>query len=94
MDIGQTVYIGYVTSNTAYDSGDTTGTFEDANSFEINEKTGSWTSTPNKANFTLPNVPAGLVRITWRTNTLYNASLTNTTCWLYIDNVKVRIKSN
>lgn len=92
-DQGQTVQVGYVTTSAALSSGNDEGTFDSANSFQTNEKTGSWTSTPNNATFTLPNVPAGLVRITWRTNTLKNASPTNTTCWLYIDNVKVRIKS-
>ena len=90
-DVGQTFYVGYVTSTKAYKSEDSDGTFEDKNSYYFNEKTGSFDSTPNNDTYVLSNVPTGTVRISWRTVIEYNAGLTNTTCWLYIDNVKVQI---
>lgn len=90
-DVGQTFYLGYVTSTKAYGSGADDGTFESQNSYYFNEKTGSYDSTPNTDTYVLNNVPTGVVRITWRTKIESNAGLTNTTCWLYIDNVKVQI---
>ncbi|MGN0190085.1 MAG: hypothetical protein ACI39U_00365 [Candidatus Cryptobacteroides sp.] len=91
-NVGQTVNIGYVTSDTAYSSGSTTGTY--SSDFYIKEYTGSYESTPNSATYVLPSVPEGLVRISWRSVIEHKAGASNTTCWLYIDNVKVRIKSN
>ena len=93
-DQGQTVKVGYVTTSAALSSGNKEGNFDSANSFQTNEKTGSWESTPNNSVITLTNVPTGVVRISWRTTPFHRAGFSNTTCWLYIDNVKVRIKSN
>ena len=93
-DQGQTVKVGYVTTSAALSSGNKEGIFDSANSFQTNEKTGSWTSTPNNSVITLTNVPTGVVRISWRTTPFHREGFSNTTCWLYIDNVKVRIKSN
>ncbi|MDY4482084.1 MAG: fimbrillin family protein [Candidatus Cryptobacteroides sp.] len=93
-DQGQTVQVGYVTTSAALSSGNKEGIFDSANSFQTNEKTGSWTSTPNNSVITLTNVPTGVVRISWRTTPFHREGFSNTTCWLYIDNVKVRIKSN
>lgn len=93
-DYGQNVHIGYVTSNEAYGSGSTAGVYESGNSFNTNEKTGSYDSTPNSASFVLRDVPSGLVRISWRAEVEDHAGANNTTDWLYIDNIKVRIKSN
>lgn len=90
-DYGQTYHVGYVTSSSAYGSGDDTGVFESANSKFVHEKGGSYDSTPNNETYILHNVPAGLVRITWRTTPQSKAGMDNTTCWLYIDNVKVQI---
>ena len=90
-DFGQKVHVGYVTSTTAYKSGDEDGVFESANSFDLHETGGSYDSTPNNDTFILNDVPAGTVRITWRTTPHSDSGLTNTTCWLYIDNVKVQI---
>ena len=93
-NLGQYVCLGYVTSTDAYSSSSTDGVFEDANSFYLKEYTGSYNDTPNTGDYVLSNVPAGLVRITWRTYVESKAGASNTTCWFYIDNVKVRIKSN
>ncbi len=88
-DYGQNVYIGYVTDTKGYESGAEDGTFSD--SFYIKEYTGSYTSLPNHRESRLSSVPAGTVRITWRSDVEHQAGTNNTTCWLYIDNVKVQI---
>ena len=84
--------MGYVTSTQGYKSGATDGTFEDGNSFYVKEYSGSYTSTPNTAQYTIHNVPAGGVfRLTIRTEIEHQAGTNNTTAWLYIDNVKIKI---
>lgn len=90
-DYGQNVYLGYVTSDTAYKSGDKTGIFEDENKFFTKEKTGTYANTPNAETMVIHSAPAGLVRITWRTAVEYSGSGNSTTCWLYLDNIKVQI---
>ncbi len=90
-DVGQTVFVGYVTSTDGYKSGSDTGTFEDGNKFYINDHGGSYTNLPYSQRYVLNNIPEGIVRITWRTEIESNAGLTNTTCWLYLDNIKVQI---
>ena len=91
-DVGQTCYVGYVTSTQGYKSGATDGTFESGNSFYVKEYSGSYTSTPNTAQYTIHNVPAGGVfRLTIRTEIEHQAGTNNTTAWLYIDNVKIKI---
>ncbi len=90
-DCGQNVYLGYVTSDTAYKSGDKTGIFEDENKFFTKEKTGTYANTPNAETMVIHSAPAGLVRITWRTSVEYSAGGNSTTCWLYLDNIKVQI---
>ena len=90
-DVGQTVFVGYVTSADGYKSGSDSGTFEEGNKFYINDHGGSYTNLPYDQKYVLSNIPEGIVRITWRTEIESNAGLTNTTCWLYIDNVKVQI---
>ena len=93
-DVGQTYFIGYVTSTEGYKSGDDDGTFETENQRYLFEKSGSYDSTPNTDTYYLNNVPTGTVRITWRTEVQHQAGTNNTTCWLYIDNVKVQIANN
>jgi len=92
-DVGQTCKVGYVTSTSGYKSGDTDGVFEGDNQFYTHEKTGSWSDVPNNESFILHGIPAGTspLRITWRTVIDYNAGTTNTTDWLYLDNIKVTI---
>lgn len=92
-DHGQTVYVGYVTSDTAFSSDKTDGTYD--YSFFTFEKDGSYDNTPRSASYVLQDVPAGLVRISWRTEVeKFSAIGGYTTSYLYIDNIKVRIKSN
>ena len=89
-DVGQTCTIGYVTTDTAYKSGATDGTFEDDNSFYIKEYTGSYTNLPHTDTYTIHDAPEWF-RLTWRTDVEHQAGTTNTTAWLYIDNIKVQI---
>lgn len=92
-NVGQNCYIGYTNSTTAYDSGDESGTFDrNINTFYTKEYTGSWTNTPNHAEYILSGVKAAdITRIAIRTEVEHQAGTTNTTAWLYIDNVKVTI---
>lgn len=93
-NVGQTCYIGYITTTSGYKSGDTNGTFEDGNSFYVKEYTGTYDNTPNYDKYVIHNAPSGgTVRISWRTEVEHQAGTTNTTAWLYIDNVKVKISS-
>ena len=90
-NVGQNVYIGYVTDTKGYRSGDDSGTFESDNTFYAKEYTGSYTSTPNSDTRIIHSAPTGVLRITWRSAAEYQAGTTNTTCWLYLDNIKVSI---
>lgn len=91
-NVGQTCYIGYVTGTGGYNSGATDGTFESDNSFYVKEYTGTYDNTPNNDSYVIHSAPSGgTVRISWRTEVEHQAGTTNTTAWLYIDNVKVRI---
>lgn len=93
-DYGQNVFVGYVTEAGGLSSGSDTGTYDRSNNtFNTHEKTGSYDYTPNSASFVLRDVPTGLVRISWRAEVEDHAGANNTTDWLYIDNIKVRIKS-
>ena len=85
----QNVYLGYITTSENLSSGDETGTFP--NSFELNETTGSYENIDHLSQTTLKEVKAPL-RLSWRTVTPTYSATTNSTCWLYIDNVKVKIK--
>lgn len=88
-NIAQTVYFGYITTGKNLKSGDATGTFP--SSFVINETTGSYTNINHTANVTLSEVSAPL-RLSWRTVPETNWGANNNTCWLYLDNIKVKIK--
>ena len=87
--IAQTVYFGYITTEKSLKSGDDTGTFLE--SFKINETSGSYTNINHTANTLLKGVGAPL-RLSWRTMPETNWGANNNTCWLYIDNIKVKIK--
>lgn len=87
--IAQTVYFGYITTSKNPSSGDETGTFPE--SFKINETTGSYTNINHTANTLLKGVSAPL-RLSWRTMPDKDWGANNNTCWLYIDNIKVKIK--
>lgn len=86
--IAQTVYFGYITTSKNPSSGDETGTFPE--SFKINETTGSYTNINHTANTLLRGVGAPL-RLSWRTMPDKDWGANNNTCWLYIDNIKVKI---
>ena len=90
-NFGQTISVGYVTSTTAYASNKTDGTFSKDNKFYIKEYTGTYTNLPNHNDHIIYSAPPGTVRITWRSEPESSATPTNTTCWFYIDNVKVQI---
>lgn len=92
-DVGQDCYIGYITSKTVYSSSDKDGVFDrTANHFYVHEHSGSYTETPNKAVYVLRDVPVtDVIRISWRTESENQAGANNTTSWLYIDNVKIKI---
>lgn len=93
-NVGQNCYMGYVTDSKAYASNATDGTFEDGNAFYVKEYTGSYGNTPNDYSFIIHSAPAGsLLRITWRTKIEHQVGTTNTTAWLYVDNVRVSISS-
>ncbi len=87
--IAQTVYFGYIATSDNLKSGDGTGTYP--SSFDINETTGSYDNINHTADVTLSDVTAP-VRLSWRTIPETNWGANNNTCWLYIDNIKVKIK--
>ncbi len=84
----QTVYLGYITTSDNLKSGDDTGNW--TNNFELNETTGSYDYINHLSQTTLTEVKAPL-RLSWRTITPTSSKTTNSTCWLYIDNIKVKI---
>ena len=86
--ISQTVYFGYITVPDNLKSGDDSGTYPI--SFDINETTGTYKDINHTDDRTLQSVQAPL-RLSWRTvpETHWR---TNNTCWLYLDNIKVKIK--
>ena len=86
--ISQTVYFGYITTGDTYKSGDSKGTFPVK--FSVKETTGSYTNINHTADATLTGVKSPL-RLSWRTVPQTNWGANNT-CWLYIDNIKVKIK--
>jgi len=93
-NVGQNCYVGYITTSKNYKSGDGDGTFDRTNNtFYTKEYTGSYTNTPNETDYTIKGIPAGAspVRITWHTEVEHQAGTTNTTAWLYLDNIKVTI---
>lgn len=86
--VGQTVYLGYVTSNTAFNSGAGDGVFND--SFNIKETDGTWTNLPRTGQYSIEGC-FNQTRLSWRSRTDSNAGLGNSTCWLYLDNIRVSI---
>jgi len=91
-NVGQTCSIGYTTGTGTYWSGDKTGEFEESNSFYVKEYSGSYSLLPNNNSYIIHSVPqTDCLRICWRTDIEHQAGTTNTTAWLYVDNVKVQI---
>ena len=92
-DVGQTCYVGYITTTSNYKSSETTGTYLHNFHIDAAEKTGNWDNTPYEASYILSNVPANtVIRISWRNETDSKAGGHNTTSWFYLDNVKVTIQ--
>lgn len=98
VDVSQNVYFGYINATRAEDgtdpgskleSGDDSGTFPEH--FVLDETSGTYSNINHLYNAVLSNVETP-VRLSWRTNTEYKAGANNNTCWLYIDNIKVKIK--
>lgn len=91
-NVGQNFKLGYITTTSNYKSGDTNGTYE--YEFYVKEYTGSYTNVPNNDSWVLHNIPAGdVVRISWRSIVEDQPGTTNTTAWLYLDNIKVTISN-
>ena len=92
-EISQTVHIGYITTTKALKSGDSTGDFPV--DFTVNETTGSYTNINHSYNTVLTDVQYKAnapLRLSLRTTPEHKAGTSNNTCWLYIDNIKVKIK--
>lgn len=87
--ISQTVYFGYTNKSGGFKSGDKTGNFPI--NFSINETTGSYSVIDHVAEATLSKISAP-VRLCWRTVPETDWGANNNTCWLYLDNIKVKIK--
>ena len=89
-EISQTVKVGYITTSANLKSGDDSGNFP--SSFTVNETGGSYTNIGHSYSTELTDVTPPL-RLSWLTAPEHKAGTTNNTCWLYIDNIKVKIKS-
>lgn len=92
--IGQYLYLGYVNNHDLLSSGNEEGTFESGNSLSLNETTGSYDVINHYAEFTLSDVysvPGEEPRISFRTMCENRAGTTNTTSWMYFDNIRVSI---
>lgn len=87
--ISQTVHVGFIKVANNYKSGDDDGSF--TTYFEVNETTGSYTNINHTYSYDLTAVGAPL-RLSWRTVPETNWGANNNTCWLYLDNIKVKIK--
>ena len=89
---GQTVYVGYITTTSNYQSNSTAGTYPlsfhiDASDCDGND--GGYSSTSNSYNKTFTAPVTDILRISWRTAVDHKAGANNNTDWLYVDNVKV-----
>ena len=88
-DVGQTCYIGYVKDPKIFASGDTDGTF--VSEFYIQETGASWTNIPHKDySYTFEGCDRN-TRLTWRTVCDRSGTTNNSTCHLYLDNIRVSI---
>ena len=96
-DVSQTMYFGYINTSDNLPSGlaidKVPGTYPE--SYTSDETGGSYTNINNKYAATLKGVmneEKTPLRLSWRTMPENKAGLNNNTCWLYIDNIKVKIK--
>lgn len=93
-ELDQTIKFGYSNNEALVNSGNDSGVFTFTQTVSKNDKDGSWDSTPKHVKITLEQVPANpYTRITWK-NTCgsYRSFGDNTSSFLYIDNVVVRLK--
>jgi len=88
-EVSQTVHVGFIKVSENYSSGDEDGTFP--GSFEVNETSGSYTNINHTYSYYLTGVGAPL-RLSWRTVPETDGAPGNSTLWLYLDNIKVKIK--
>lgn len=95
--VGQNFQVGYITTPAAQASGSNVGTYPYSQSIASNVKDGSFDSTPQTLTLTLDSLPVGeeCLRISFKTTPMSDKtarSSNNTTTWIYIDNVSVKIK--
>ena len=88
VDISQTMHVGYITTAESLKSGAKDGVYPA--SYTSDETGGSYTNINHEYVATLEGVKAPL-RLSWKTTPENKAGLNNNTCWLYIDNIKVKI---
>lgn len=89
--LGMTCYFGYVTSTTAYKSGDETGTFAGGDhTFSLNAASATYDIISESKTLYLDNCTSS-TRLTWRANADSKSDLSNGTYYLYLDNVIVQI---
>ena len=89
--LGLTCYFGYVTSTTAYKSGDETGTFAGGdNTFSLNSASATYDLISESKLLYLNNC-TNATRLTWRVISDKKSDLSNGTYYLYLDNVIVQI---
>lgn len=101
VDVSQIVYFGYIQASrdelgidkgSGLESGDESGTYP--NNFVLDEASGSYSNIGHEYSTVLNNVESPM-RLCWRTIPNFKAGvkdMNNNTCWLYIDNIKVKIK--
>ena len=96
-DVSQTMYFGYINTSenlpSGYAIGEVPGLYPE--SYTSDETGGSYTNINHKYVATLKGVMNGEktpLRLSWRTMPEDMAGLNNNTCWLYLDNIKVKIK--
>lgn len=85
----QTVYCGYITTSDNLGSNSDVGTYPIE--FVVDETTGSYSNINNSTSFVLEAVGSP-IRLSWRSLPVHVAGTTSSTCWLYLDNIKVKIK--
>lgn len=88
-DVGMELYFGYSTKSGAINSQNSDGSY--GGKIYMKEFSGSFTTIGNEMTQTLSGMGNDR-RISWKTYCEYNAGLNNSTCFLYLDNIRVSIK--
>lgn len=89
--VSNNIKIGHVERADAFASNASNGTFDSANTFEIDEDDGAYDNLPHKDQSFVMSDCVPTSRITWIGTATNKNGFDNTTCWLYIDNVRVSI---